>query len=191
MTNGQPIVSPLRPEHLGRIAEASRRARKVRRAVGVARFSGWVMAVFAVLSLLGGVWDLSVLLLGIGLALSAFNEFRGGARLRAFDPTGARVLAWNQLLVALVIGGYCGWALWSSLRGPSELSAQLAAAGVSDPGIDRLARGISVMIYGSAIVLTMLYQSVMAGYYATRKRHVRGYLDTTEAWIVEVQRAAA
>jgi len=190
MPSASSTKSPLSSDQMHRLADASRRSRKVRRAAGVAKVSGAIMAFFAFVSLIAGLWSVAALAVGVGLGLAAINELRGGRMLQRFSAKGASVLMWNQALVALVIAGYCGWQIWIALTRPSSLELQLAEAGLQDPGIASAVQSVSVMAYGGIIVLTLLYQSLIAAYYGSRAQHVRGYLSTTEPWIVDVQRLA-
>ena len=85
--------------------EADRSARKVLGAAKVARFNGWTIGGFAALGLLSGLSSMTVLTVGLGLAIVAWNELRGRKMLLRFDPRGPRLLGRNQLgLMALLVG---------------------------------------------------------------------------------------
>ena len=56
-----PPRQPLTQEQMQAITAARQRARKVRRASGVAAFSGWTLAFFAAVSILSGIFSLRAL----------------------------------------------------------------------------------------------------------------------------------
>ena len=64
-----PAASPLSHAHLGELELANKRAKKIRRAVRIAQTDAWVCGIFAALTLLSGIFSLTALLLGLGLAL--------------------------------------------------------------------------------------------------------------------------
>ena len=67
-----------------------------------------------------GEFDVIGMVMGVGLALLAWNEFRGRAMLRRFELRGCGVLGRNQLgLMALVIS-YAAWMLGQALWGPNR-----------------------------------------------------------------------
>src|SRR3954454_10851234 len=73
--------SDLSARQLSDLLEAKPRAAKLLRAAGVASFDGWMTAIFAGVTILTGLTNASSLLLGSGMAVVAFVEFRGAARL--------------------------------------------------------------------------------------------------------------
>ena len=98
---------PLSPEQQRQLAQANQRARKVLSAARVATFNGWTIGSIAGFSLLFGLFSRTALVMGIAMGIVAWNEFRGRALLRAFDPAGPRLLGKNQLGFLAVIVGYC------------------------------------------------------------------------------------
>src|SRR5438067_2234877 len=88
-----PPVSPtLSPEHLLQIQEASRNARRIRRAVSVARFDGYTLALFAALTFVFGLSDRpSIVIAGI-MATVAGVELHTAFRLQRLDPAASRIL---------------------------------------------------------------------------------------------------
>src|SRR4051794_30754697 len=101
MQQPPPIPSAAPPqltaEHFRQIAEARTGWRRVRRAVGVARFDGWSIGVFGALTALFSITSPSGLLLGLGMVAVAAVELWSATRLGRLDPKAARVLGFNQL----------------------------------------------------------------------------------------------
>jgi hypothetical protein len=108
------------------------------RTAGVARFSGWTMAIFAGLTIAGSLCgDIGALLLGIGLGVAAFNELRGARLLRQFDARGPRRLGYNQLGLAGLLVVYAIVCLALALHDPAHTFAGQAlgrSAGLSSEG---------------------------------------------------------
>lgn len=183
---------PLTTDHLRALADARARSRKIRRAATVATFSGWSMALFAMMTLVGALFgDIAALVLGVGLSLIAYNELRGGAMLRRFEPAGAKRLALNQLALGVLLVGYASWSLFKQLQTP-----MLAAAGGStgDAELDAMVEGIGGMVayglYGTIGIVGIIVPGLTAWYYFTRGRLVREMLERTPAWVIETLRAA-
>jgi len=188
----------LTPEHLRQLAQARLRAKKVRRAAVVATTNGCILAVFsgglflfvAVGALFGEI-DVVGLVMGVGLALVAWNEFRGRAMLRRYDVRACRVLGWNQLgLMAFVIG-YAAWMLGQAQWGPNPYAEAMAGeTTLAGPlgSIDQLYKTISLAIYGGLIAGTLIFQGLNSLYYFTRRKHVQTFLRETPEWIVQLQR---
>lgn len=184
----QAASGPLSPQHLQQLSDAKVRARKVRRAASVAALSGWSMLVFAVLTLALAVFsDWSAWAVGIGLLIVSLNELRGSALLRKADPSGARVLGWNQLVLAALLVAYATWSLASALRQPPSAALQSG-----DPQLDATLASISSTItyalYGTMAVLGLLLPGLTSIYYFTRARVIRAFLAETPDWIVEIMR---
>lgn len=182
-------AGPLSSDQLGQVAAAYKRARKVRRVVGVARFSAWTTAVFGGLTLLGGFFATSALVLGLGMVFCGWNELRAAEQVRRLDPRGCTRLALNQLILFGFLALYCMWNIISALRAPHDA--------ISVPGADEIlqsandmARGISVIVYAAAIALSALVQGLTALYYHGKARLIRDYIHATPGWVIEVQKAA-
>ncbi len=183
---------PLSGEHLQALADARVRAKKVRRAAGVATVSGWTVAFFALCTMLGAVFgDLASLAMGVGLGVVAFNELRGARMLRRFDASGARLLGYNQLLLAVLVVSYAGWSMWRELRA-GLLSSHAESTG--DPNTDALINSLRTSltygIYGLIAVAGLFGPGLTAWYYFTRAKLVRRVLAETPAWVIEALRAA-
>jgi hypothetical protein len=183
-------TGPLSTEHLRAIGEARLRSKKVRRAVGVAMFSGWTMAAFALVTALMVVFgDVTGLVLGVLLGAIAFNELRGAAMLRRFEARGARVLGWNQVGLGVLICAYSAWSLVSAINSPA-LAAMSGSTG--DPDVDAMVGQITGLVtyglYGTMFVVGVIVPGLTALYYFTRGRHVRAFVSRTPAWVVDAMR---
>lgn len=184
----QPASGPLSPQHLQQLSDAKVRAKKVRRAASIAALSGWSMLFFAVISLALAVFsDWSAWAVGIGLLLVSLNELRGSALIRKADPSGAKVLGWNQLVLAALLVAYATWSLASALRQPPTPALQSG-----DPTLDatlaNLSSTITYALYGTMAILGLVLPGLTSIYYFTRARIIRSFLADTPEWIVEIMR---
>jgi hypothetical protein len=187
-----PMTSPPTPQHLEQIAAARMASGKIRRAVAAATFSGWTLSIFAALTILSGFTSIPAFVLGLGMAVVAFYEFRGAGEVKRLDATAPKRLAINQLALGAMLFIYAGYSLWTSLRQPTELPASIA----SDPQIAEmlgpvqdLTRLIYVVLYVTLMVVAILGPGLTAWYYYTRARHIEAYVKRTPQWILDLQRA--
>lgn len=193
LVNATASEGPLSALHVRELAEARKRATKIRRAAAVASFNGWTTGLFGTLSLLSGFWSLTALILGVGLTTAAFNELHARKVLLRFDPRGAVRLAYNQAFLAVVIGAYCLWSIRETMRTPGAGLSPTGDAGadalLADVGV--MARDITVMVYASVIVLSGLIQGLTALYYLSRRRHIAAYRSGTPEWILRLNTGGA
>ena len=190
-----PTASPLDLSHQRELAAAAKLAQPVRRAARVAAFNAWATAILAAASAPFALFGVSGLLIFVGLALVAYNEFRGRKRILAFDPAGAAILGWNQLALLALITAYCLWALYSGLYGENSFKAEIEA----NPDLEAVLGGLGsvgdlfnqvlVITYGTVIALSVVFQGANALYYFSRRHLVEEYLLATPAWVRDVQRA--
>lgn len=179
---------PLSADHLRALAAARVRMKKISRAVGVARFGGWTLGSFAVLTLGFGLPDDFVSIgLGAALCLVAFNELRGGAMLKQLDPAGARLLGYNQLALGTLTVAYAALQLWKSLHG-SSITHAIGSTGDPDTDalISRMTTSITFAVYGTLAVAGALVPGFTAWYYFSRGPLVREMRRTTPEWILRV-----
>ena len=185
---------PLTQQHHQQLALANGRAKKIRKAARLAAFNGWVFGVFAALSVPFALFGIAGFLITVGLTVIAYNEFRGRKRLLQFDPSAAALLGWNQVGLLTLIIAYCLWMLFTGLTGAGPLAAELEAnpelAGAlgSVEGFDDLYKFLVVAVYGTVIVLSVVFQGLNALYYFSRGKHVEAYLQQTPDWVLDVQR---
>ena len=183
-----PDRGPLSPEQQRQLAEASQRARKVMGAARVAAFNGWTIGSIAAVSVLFGLFSRTALVMGLAMGFVAWNEFRGRALLRAFDPAGARLLGKNQVGLLVVIVVYCLWSIYITTTGENPEMAEIEAM-IGD--ISDLVTELTVMVYGAVIGLSVLFQGLNARYYFSRQRLIREYLQQTPDWVVKLQRSSS
>jgi hypothetical protein len=199
-------AGPLTAEHMQQLAAADVRAGKLRKAAGVAKFNGYTIAVFSVFSLMWGLGELAIdgfslgkldwvtFIIGAGLGVLAWNELRGRTLLMRFDPRATRLLGWNQLALLGLIVAYAAWMLGNAMLGPGvydEIMKQepmLADSLGSFKGLDKT---IAIVVYGSLIAGTLIFQGLNSIYYFTRAKLLRTYIAETPAWVVELQRTQA
>ncbi len=186
-------ASPLSAADLQILADAKARGKKIRRAAGVAHASAWTLAVFGGLTMLAVAFgDFVALALGVLLCALAFNEFRGGAMLKRFDPRGARVLGFNQIALGVVIVAYASYSLSAALRDPALKSL---AGSTGDPSTDALVRDLTDLVtyglYGGMAVIGLIAPGLTALYYFSRAAIVRKVVSETPAWAIEAIRVAA
>jgi hypothetical protein len=184
---------PLTQEHRHELALANERAKNIRKAAGVAAFNGWATGIFAALSAPFALFSIAGFLVTVGLSVIAYNEFRGRKRLLRFDPLAPVLLGWNQVGLMMLIIGYCLWMLFVSCTGAGPFAAQvesnpeLADAAGSLAQFDQLYKGIAVLVYGTVIAVTVIFQGLNAIYYFTRCKHVRAYVQETPGWVLDLQ----
>jgi hypothetical protein len=189
-----PTAPAVSEEQLRALAWARQQSRRISRAALVAGISGWTLAVFSLLTLLGGLFSLPSLLLGVGLAAVAYRELRGSKGLRAMDPAAPGRLGVNQLVLGAMILAYAAWGMAQALTAASPYESYLQAGGPvaeSLAPIDRLHRMVTFAFYAAVICVSVVAQGSLAAYYFTRRRHVLDFLRETPAWIVDMLRVAA
>lgn len=196
-TLSQTIPGPWQAMHQRELVVAQQRSRKIRKAVTVAAFNGWVTAFFALTSAPFAPFSIAGALVTIGLAVVAYNEFRGRKQLLKFEPDGTSLLGWNQVGFLALIVVYCLWMIYSGLRAGSPFAAELAAhpelgqvLGSLDQ-FDQLYQLIVVAVYGTTVLLSCIFQGCNAWYYFSRRKYVEAYLRETPVWVLDVQRAMA
>ena len=178
--------------HLEQIAAARKLGVKIRRAVGVATFSGWTTAVFAMLTLFMGFTSLYGFLLGAGMAFVSLFEFRGASEIKRLDRTAPRRLAINQLAFGAMLFAYSGISLWSMVHDPSEITKLLGESGAdreTQQMVSDLARTFVFAIYGGVMIAAILGPGLTAVYYYTRLKYIDAYVKQTPQWILDLQRA--
>lgn len=179
------------PEQAAAIRSARRAARRILRAASLARFNGSTLALFGALTLLGVIWgSYSSGVVGLILLVIAFNEFRGADRVRRFDPSGARLLGVNELVLAALIVAYCGW---SAVSARSEVQRQIKSAGVGDQaqGLEDLVSSIATISYIGVGVLGGALTVLNAWYSSRRAGMIETFIREQPPWVVETLRATA
>jgi len=185
--------SPLSPQHIWQINEARKSSRKIRRAINVARFDGWTLAIAAGLTVVFSIGDISGMAIGLILGLIAGVELYSANRLRVLQPESARVLGFNQIALALLLIIYSTWRIYSELSGKGEMAEigndPMVAQTLKDSGITQLVTMTVIAIYSGLIAIAICAQGGLAIYYFTRVKHIRKHLAQTPQWIIEMQKA--
>jgi hypothetical protein len=185
--------APLTTEQLQAIQQADKRAAKIRRAMKIASADAYIMAFFAAIVAISIPFDyIAGIPLAIAFAFFTYNSFRGAGRMKRFDSTAPRLLAWNQIGLATAIILYAIYRLIMVMRGSSLSSSELAELGPEMSGdIESLAKLVLQILYIGLIVGTIIAQGLTALYYATRTRLIRDYLAQTPDWVVDLQKRQA
>lgn len=184
---GDGAPSPFTPEQRQELADAKERAASFMGAARVASFNGWTFGFFAVLSILTGIGSLPVLLVGVGLAVVAWNEFRGRRGILAYDPSAFELLWKNQLGLMAIIVAYCLWAMTHSALATDPSMQELNE--LMGEGFDELVQSLVTVAYVAVIVATVIFQGWNARYYRVRVARLQEYLEETPQWVVDVQRS--
>ena len=101
-------ISSLTPEQQQELDDAEESVGSFLGATRVAAFNGWTVGFFAVVSILFGLFSVTSLVIGLGLAVVARNELVGRGRLRAFEPSMlARLISSSPPSGALVCQAIC------------------------------------------------------------------------------------
>ena len=183
--------APLSAHHLGQLDESRRRRKKIDRALVVAGFNAWTIAVFAALSLPLMLFDLKGGCVGIGLALIAYREFLGRHKLKQLEPRAPWHLGWNQVAMCGLLTLYCGWQIIGALTGPGQYADSIEAtpelASTLEP-IDELITMVTLAIYFTILTCGLIMQGSLSLYYFTRAKPLNDYLSQTPGWIIELQR---
>jgi hypothetical protein len=182
----------LSPEQLAQLAAARLASKRLRRAVSVATFDGWTIAIFAALTFVCGITSVSNILIGVAMGIIAYIELAGAGRLRRVDPLAARTLGFNQIALACLLIVYAIWSLYYELKygsiTASLSSADPAVASMLEP-YKSLVRQLIVLVDGSLVVVAILAQGGTALYYFTRVKYIQAYLSQTPPWIIQMQQA--
>jgi hypothetical protein len=83
--------------------------------------------------------------------------------------------------------------LSAGLAGTGALAAKMKATpeladALGSLQFDDLYKGLVVAVYGTIIVLSVIFQGLNAFYYFTRRKRVEAYLQETPKWVLDLQR---
>ncbi len=161
--------------------------------ITIAFFAGCA-GLFALVSPLFGELDLTAAVMGVGLGLVGFNEFKGRRLIRNFDPRGPRVLGWNQVCLMVLLIAYSAWMIAKTYLSPNPYATAIAEESMLTDTLQPLSDLyllLTLCLYGGVIVGTIIFQGLNAVYYFTRTRYLRAYLGETPDWVIDVQRRSA
>ena len=173
------------------LRQARQRRRKIDRAVTVASFNGWTLAVLAGLSLPFAPFSVTTAVAVVVLAAAAFVEFRGRGLMRKLDDRAPVVLATNQAALGVIVMAYAAWRLWQIRNGLDPALAQMRQMDASVQGIGDLAQSLAELLYTTLIGGVVLLQGAMVWFYLSRRRFLRLFREQTPDWVIELLRAAA
>ncbi|HDZ21578.1 hypothetical protein LCGC14_1099480 [marine sediment metagenome] len=189
---------PLSPEHLLQVEQADVRARTLRKAGGVAMFNGVTFAIFAagsglfaLVNLMFGEFDAASVVMTVGLAVVASNEFKGRRLIRSFDRRAPKLLGWNQIGLMALLVAYGAWMIANAYLGPDPYAEQIAEnPSVADQyaWMSQIDMAVKLAVYGGLIAGTLIFQGLNARYYFSRAKLLTAYLDETPDWVVDLQR---
>lgn len=156
----------------------------LRRVLKVARANGWCVTIVAGLSALVSLAFGDLVGAGIGVLVSVGGvlELRGHRQLQQGDPDGMTRLVRSQLWMLGVIWAYAITRLASfdvtTVIGAvtPDMRSALDQAGVDLNAILPLVRLTFYLLYGSLIVVTLIYQGGLALYYRRRTAVVKAVL---------------
>jgi hypothetical protein len=166
------------------LARAAELGQPLRRAAKLARANGLGYAIFGVLTILASLpSDLAGLLLGACLLAVGIAQQRAAPRLVGGDESAPGALARNELVLLAAISAYAIAQLtFLRAHGSAELEMLGDSAGVDVAG---LVDAIASAVYGSVIVISLLYQGGMALYFRRRVALVERYAREVPAWARE------
>lgn len=149
--------------------------RKVRRAAGVAGFSGWTTAVVGALALPFGIASTVSLVVGASLVALGVHELRARSSLLRLEPGAPKRLARHQLALGAAVAAYAAFMIFRTLTGETEMAKAVAnepALGDMGDTITALERVLNLAVYGTLIACTLVGQPLMAWYHSSRARWV-------------------
>lgn len=184
-------ASPLTAAHFEELARAEKRASTLSRALRVASFNGWFLAIAAVLTLLMGLLSPESIILAAALGALSCNELRGLKLLRGFDLRAPRILGWNQIALMILIVAYAAWKLFTYKNAVNPYEKEIAQTPELGPMLEPILKiyaDIMFWFYLMLIFVGILYQGGNALYYFSRQKHLQAYRDETPAWVIQLKR---
>jgi hypothetical protein len=190
--DSQSSPAALSTEQLRALADAHALFKPIGKAIKYAKFDGWTLAVFAILTCLCGISSPVALVIGATMGAIAWYELRQANRLLAGDVEAPKKLALNQLALASLLIVY---ALTNLTRGPdasgvAEIKRQLG--GLDTGGmleqVETLSDLIEKLVYGVLIAIAVLVQGGTALFYLSRKKYVQRYATDVPGWARAVAR---
>jgi hypothetical protein len=135
-----------------------------------------------------GLFDLTALVLGAGMAVVVRNAFRGQAAVLRPDVTGPELIWRNQVGFMGLIIVYCLWNMYQTTADPDpQMAAQTELLGGD---LDEVMRSLTRAVYTGVIATTAIFQGLKDRYYFRWIEVSLGYLSETPAWVLELQKSA-
>lgn len=187
--------TPLNEAQLRVLGSSVLSAKPVRKAVGYARFSGWMTLFAGVVSVLFSIGSLPGMVLGLALAGIGMRELGLARRLEGFDVRAPGGLALNQLVLGSALIGYAvfkvasfdpadGMLVGAMGSDPTIASMPEMAGTLGDLG--QLEQLLNIGVAGVLIVVAFVMQGGTALYYWRRKKMVRRLQEHTPEWVLRV-----
>ena len=189
-----PAQEGLSAEQMQALHDAQETRRRIDRVAAVATISGWSIGVFAGLTLIGGIFSIPALVLGLGMVVVARNELRGARSIRALDIAAPRRLGWNQIVFGIMLVVYAVVQMTRALAGPSRYAAYANQGGeIAEMmgSIESLEKLLAVVVYMGVVIIGGASTGLTALYYFTRRSHIERFLRQTPPWVVTTIRAVA
>jgi hypothetical protein len=183
-----PAVPVMSAEQISALSEGRERFAPIRKAIRYARFDGWAIAVFAVLTGLCGLSSPINLLLGAAMGTIAWVELHEASRLKQAAPGALRRLSYNQLALAGLLILYAIWQLWSGVD-PADIQSLKSKVGGDNQTVklvESMSSLINTLVYGILIIVAVTVQGSTALYYLSREKYLRQYLTQTPGWTKSV-----
>jgi len=183
-------TGPLTEEHLLALQQSEARFRKLQGALRYAGFNGSTMLLFGGISILTGIGSWPAMIVGASLLAGGALELHHRNALRRLDPSALPRLAINQLIVGAAAAGYC--VFQALFPAPNEIAAELEKAGaggaIDVQGITQSMQALATLVYLGMAVVVGFFQLIAAGYYLSKRSHLKRYLAESPAWVHDLQR---
>ncbi|WP_145385200.1 hypothetical protein [Stieleria neptunia] len=148
----------------------------------MAAFNAWTVGLIAALSFPFAFFGLDGLAITVGLSAVCVFEVLGRRKLLKLDPSAGIWLGWNQVGFLALIVAYC---LWMLLGEAPDISANPELSRLLGSDGQQLYQALNLTVYGSVIVLSVIFQGGNAIYYFTRRRYLVAYQQQTSPWVRE------
>lgn len=174
----------LSPEQQAAVERARWALKPIQRSTRYATMTYWTVGGFGVLTILWGlIAGAGGLVVGAALVAVAWNEKRGRDRLRALDPEGARILGWNQVILAVVITLYLIGVILRSRTTTDPSVRELEEMVGIEPG---LVAQLIALVYGAVMVMVDIIQALTARFHFRRQPMVEALRRGTPDWVLEL-----
>lgn len=186
MTDREERAQPggLSPEQQAALEKARLALKPIERSTRYATLTYWTVGGFGVLTLLWGLMaGAGGLVVGVALVAVAWNEKRGRDRLRSLDPEGARILGWNQIILAVVITLYLAGVIVRSQTVTDPSVRELEDLVGMDSGT---VAQLTAMIYGAVIVIVDVIQALTARFHFARQAMVEAVRRDSPDWALDL-----
>ena len=180
----EPPVESDRAQDRDMLARAVELRSPLARTARFAALNSMVYLVFGALSVMLSLStdaaDLAALGVGATLLYVGLSSRRSARLLRDGDAASAHRLARNELILMIAIAVYCGLMLTVIKPTSDEFDKALRSAGL--PINEQEMQTWTRELYGSVLIVTLLYQGYMARHYRRRAEMAETYLAEVPEW---------